>query len=542
MKHTLKLLTALLLAPLATQAAEPSADLLEDRGLPHILYNNDSDDLKFPAYPEYHDALWAPLGSIPLPVIRSLDDYLASRIGPLAKTKTQGLSYCGNFGAPVWELKRDQIAALGDDPLQPILQFWKRDGRKFFFSMRMNDDHHSRANWAHLWDDFRRTHRHWFLKPPTDTEWETQYLPWLEDKTPPAPGEWIAKVKTRPKVLGIGQQPAIWDGLRYDYSKQEVRTHYLELVREACRRYDLDGVELDFMRGPKYFRDGEVDAATMTAFVTEVRAIVDESAKSHGRPIRLVARVPDRIAGALAFGLDVEAWLKKGLLDAVIPGEGNHFDNTKLEEWVELAHRYHTPVYGPFKDLTPPRRGTPESYRAAAATLWEKGADGLYFFNYYNRDKMPLIDELADRAKLASLSKEYQIEALPFNPLTLKPGTPATVQLLICDDPAKAKETSLEVVFKGEGEFEPPKITLNGHPLSEMKSTRGKVVPTRGLIMYPSNEANLKSTSDKADIPVTFVTLSSADLKKTLKRGTNDFSFISPASATLTSLNVRVVP
>ena len=46
---------------------------------------------------------------------------LAPRIGPLAKTKTQGLSYCGNFGVPVWDLKRDDIAALGDDPLQPIL-------------------------------------------------------------------------------------------------------------------------------------------------------------------------------------------------------------------------------------------------------------------------------------------------------------------------------------------------------------------------------------------------------------------------------------
>ena len=523
MKPALTLPLTLLLASLATQAAEPSADMLRDRGLPLVLFNNDSDDLKWPAYPEHHGAVWVPDGKpIPLPVIRSLDDYLAMRIGPLANTKTQGLSYCGNFGLPIWELRRDYIAALGDDPLQPILQFWKRDGRKFFFSVRMNDEHHTIFNWAHLWDNFRRTHRHWFIKPPTEAEWETQFLPWLEDKTKPVPsdkfpfGMW-ADVKIKPEGLRPG--PKLQEnkaGLIYDYSKQEVRTHYLELIREACRRYDLDGLELDFMRSPKFFRDGEVDVATMTAFVTGLRAIVDESAKSRGRTIRLVARVPERIANALAVGLDVEAWFKAGLLDAVIPGEGNAFANTKIEEWVDLAHRYNTPVYAPFKNVSPPRRDTPEAYRAAAATLWEKGADGLYFFNYYNRDKMPLIDELADRAKLASLPKEYQIEALPFNPLTLKPGTPATVQLLICDGPANAKETSLEVVFKGEGEFEPPKITLNGRPLNELKSTRSK--------------SDLTST------------LSSAALKEALKRGTNDFSFISPASVTLTSLSVRVVP
>jgi hypothetical protein len=124
-------------------------DLLASRGLPTILWNNDGDDLAWPAYPEHHaDGLWCAgtPGSrhddpIPLPRINSLADYLAARIGPLAKTKTQGLSYCGNFGVPVWDLRRDQIAALGDDPLQPILQFWKQDGRAFFFSMRMNDSH-----------------------------------------------------------------------------------------------------------------------------------------------------------------------------------------------------------------------------------------------------------------------------------------------------------------------------------------------------------------------------------------------------------------
>jgi hypothetical protein len=524
-KTTLTLLAALLLAPLtalhAAAATTPDSNVaapatpgatLESRGLPLALFNNDGDDLSWPAYPEYHTAgLFMPVGKwSPLPKINSLDDALAPRIGPLAKTKTQGLSYCGNLGMSVWDLKRDHIAALGDDPLQPILQFWKQGGRKFLFSVRMNDLHHA---WVppspQTWNEFRRTHRDLWFKPPTDAEWETQFLPWLN---------------------GNGPKPvfAKESDLLLDYSKPQVREHYLDIVREACRRYDLDGIEFDWLRYPELFRRGEVDAATLTAFVAEARSILDESAKRRGHPLRLVVRVPDSPADARSRGMDVEAWLKKGLLDAVIAGSGITYSANKLEEWVALAHRYQTPVYGSmermyFDKKSFSRFGTPETLRAAAATLWEKGADGLYFFNFYLRDEMPRLDELTDRTRLAQLPKEYFVDAsfggshsnCPL-PLTLKPGTPATVRLVIGDDPATVKATSLEIIFKAEGEFEPPAITLNGQPLNELKTTRGKAEVT--------------------------LTLSSADLKQALKRGTNEFSFTSPASATLTALSVRVEP
>jgi len=79
-----------------------------------------------------------------------------------------------------------------------------------------------------------------------------------------------------------------------------------------------------------------------------------------------------------------------------------------------------------------------------------------------------------------------------------------------------ATETSLEIVFKAEGDFVPPVTTLNGQPLHELKSTRSK-----------------------SDLTLT---LSSDALKQALKPGSNGFSFNSPASVTLTSLSVRVVP
>ncbi|MFM7738694.1 MAG: sialidase family protein, partial [Planctomycetota bacterium] len=176
------------LPPLESHADDAvPGSMLQRRGLPRVLFNNDSDDLKFAAYPETHGALWVPAGElVPRREITSVDDYLSYRIGPLAKTVVTGLSYCGNFGSPVWDVRRDHVAALGEDPLQPILGLWRRDGRRFFFSMRMNDKHHAWFNWPHLWDEFRRTHRHWFLGPPTEAEWTDDFLPWLNDPTKPS--------------------------------------------------------------------------------------------------------------------------------------------------------------------------------------------------------------------------------------------------------------------------------------------------------------------------------------------------------------------
>jgi hypothetical protein len=189
----------------ALHAADAPTDLLGTRGLPRFLYNNDSDDLKWSGYPQHHAALWVPAGeALPLHGVGSPEDYLARRIAPLAKTSVTGLSYCGNFGVPVWELPQERFASLGDDPLKPIAAFWKEDGRTIFFSVRMNDKHHAYFNWAHLWDDFRRTHRHWFLKPPSDAEWKNEFLPWLNDPTKPGPKDMWAKVKTQPEALRAG--------------------------------------------------------------------------------------------------------------------------------------------------------------------------------------------------------------------------------------------------------------------------------------------------------------------------------------------------
>ena len=525
---------------------EQKPGLLESRGLPRILFNNDSDDLKWPAFPEHHGAVWVPAGE-PLPShpLQSLEDYLGLRIGPLAKTPVTGLSYCGNFGSPLWQVRRDHIAGLGEDPLQAILGFWKQDGRRFFFSMRMNDKHHAWFNWAHLWDDFRRIHRHWFLKPPTEEEWQNEYLPWLKDKTKPGPKEMWAKLQT-PQPLALQASPnreRNGEDLLYDYSKAEVRLHYLGVLREACRRYDLDGVELDWLRYPKFFRDGEVNAAVMNEFVREVRAIVDAAARRRGHRVPLVSRLPDSPARAKELGLDVEVWLRAGWLDAVIAGNGFTFSSNGLDQWVTLAHRYAVPVYGVIERMPRgfARYGSPETLRAAAAVLWARGADGLYTFNFYNTAEYPLLGQLADPAQLARLPKEFFIDAcsVPNNatvsppplPLAMQANSSARTELFITDDPAQSRDLRLELAWKGSADLAAPGIRINGVELKELKLSRDKTAFT----------AISASRLEQGEFFLTIAS-NSASLSTLLRRGTNEFSFTSVTGATLTALSVRVVP
>ena len=69
-----------------------------------------------------------------------------------------------------------------------------------------------------------------------------------------------------------------------DYERPEVRELYMKLIEEVCSRYDLDGLELDFLRFWLYFRPGHEQEGTklMTAFVKKARVATQAAAKRLG--------------------------------------------------------------------------------------------------------------------------------------------------------------------------------------------------------------------------------------------------------------------
>ena len=122
-----------------------------------------------------------------------------------------------------------------------------------------------------------------------------------------------------------------------DYGVPEVRQHILKVAREMVERYDIDGLDLDFMRWPVYFKNEEVKANTplMTEFVREIRSILEEGSRKKNRRLLLSVRVPTRIGEGkvinapeyspelecLGIGLDVRRWIKEGLNRYGMPHE-----------------------------------------------------------------------------------------------------------------------------------------------------------------------------------------------------------------------------
>ena len=91
-----------------------------------------------------------------------------------------------------------------------------------------------------------------------------------------------------------------------DYANPEVRDFYMSLIVETLDRYDIDGLELDFMREPYVFSaDKEREGAPiLTGWMREVRKRTTDAAAKRGHPVRLGVRVPSRPEVAVAMGLD----------------------------------------------------------------------------------------------------------------------------------------------------------------------------------------------------------------------------------------------
>lgn len=253
---------------------------------------------------------------------------------------------------PVSEQQRfanvEAFFSNGVDPYAVILAEAKARGREALLSFRMNDDHGT---------DFLRTQ---FLADHPDWRLGTE------------------------QYRGSGAM---------DFARGEVRDYTLELIEEAVRRYDCDGIELDFNRFPNFFKDLETDerVALMNGFVEDVRNLVDQVGLDSNRKLVLAVRVPSNYGRtpptpetARTVGCDVPAWAANGWVDFVTVSE-YLFERGDLPiaEWKRAITS--VPVYGGIECT---RGGgmknlTAGDYQAAAKKLWAEGADGVYLFNFF---------------------------------------------------------------------------------------------------------------------------------------------------------------
>jgi hypothetical protein len=168
-----------------------------------------------------------------------------------------------------------------------------------FWSLRMNDAHDSypmgMRRWTYGLAPFKRDHPQYMMGEPED--WE--------------------------RCAGGPRQA--WSHL--DFDLPQVREHVFALIEEVYQGYDVDGVELDFLRSSPYFReslDGLPVAPEhldlLTELVRRVRQTADAVGRERGRPLLLAVRAPFTADAARFIGLDLERWLSEDLVDILVAG------------------------------------------------------------------------------------------------------------------------------------------------------------------------------------------------------------------------------
>ena len=254
------------------------------------------------------------------------------------------------------------LVDAGTCPLKIVTDFAHEHGMEAFASVRMNDVH----------DSFVEGHL---------SRWKLDHREFL--------------VSTRGLQTAIAEpafpssRVANLYATALDFTHQVVRDRKFEIIEEVCLRYDLDGVELDFIRHPVLFKSifegGTItpeQVSLMTAFIRRVRGRMDEIGKERGRPFLLAVRTPDDLELSLGIGLDLEAWMREGLVDMLILGGGYAHFALPVAKMAEAAHAYGVPLYPCINNPGQLMDGKGVEMTRALATKWYAGgADGIYFWN-----------------------------------------------------------------------------------------------------------------------------------------------------------------
>ena len=182
----------------------------------------------------------------------------------------------------------------------------------------------------------------------------------------------------------------------YDFAKQEVQDHYLVLIRELTERYDCDGIELDWMRFPYHFREGQEEEGRrhLNDFMAHAKAIANAAAKRRGHAVKIAVRIPAALEAAQHLGMDGVTWVREGLADMVILSSVWRPTDTgiPIEQWREaigpVDHEY---LLVAATDLWIQSAGGGalmkddlETQRGFTAAMLHRGADLVYLFNHFN--------------------------------------------------------------------------------------------------------------------------------------------------------------
>ena len=286
-----------------------------------------------------------------------------------------------------------------------------------------------------------------------------------------------------------------------NYMIPEVRLYYFDILEELCTNYDVDGLELDFQRFPKFFPASDLEQGTqvMTDFVRRIRTMLDRIGSQREKKLRLCIRVPETMARCEPAGLDVPAWDAEKLVD-MINVSSFYIHTIELDIEAFQANTSHARIYGEMNYVTyqktpkTRRYTTIEIYRASALNLFHRGVDGLSLFNYdYVPSKHRLamtegLKQITDIDFLRTASKDYAIYP-GFGTFTA--GNEKTFKIVIPDDTKTTKfdRAVMRIETKQNCDDLQINVSLNGTPLEPCQHEGTELFsPVTHNESYPTHE------------------------------------------------------
>ncbi len=454
------------------------------------------------------------------------EELIALRLKQLIGTQVDTISYCTGGGGMFWGHQAkvgevlgefvtekdnqyvkgivsslDALKALGTDPLAVAVDFGHKNGMEVFWSYRMNN----------IEDSFAK---------PYFSRWKREHPAYLLGKAE----DYDNYEYTDPRKW--------WAGL--NFAEPAVRDYVLRIFEDVFTRYDIDGIDMDWFRHPRFFPETTEEKpvtpehiAMMNDFVRKVRALSEEVSVKRGRPLLISCRVPLSVERCLAIGLDVPTWLEEGLVDILVFGGdlGPMAMAPQLQRMVELAHKYHIPAMANIGGSGLQKATgyyTEEAWWGAATNAWNVDVDGIYTFNLFPEEPKEQYKRIGSPETLKGLDKIYAIDpVLPKDfwgfdrsalvvpdrlPIALRPDQAVPFKLPVGEDIAanapagKTVHALLRVRFPAV-QGEELHITLNGKYLGTLAPkvplTEGATPAWFGLAVAP---ANLRVGMNLADV------------------------------------------
>ena len=188
----------------------------------------------------------------------------------------------------------------------------------------------------------------------------------------------------------------------FNYEVQEIRDVFLGYIEEQLLQYDVDGIELDFIReiycfdylhkAPSYL------CSIMNDFMREVHIARNKAETKWGHPVKVSARLPRDLEQAYAYGFDAATWHNEKLVDSITVTAREICDSAMpLAYWKERLPNIsiNAGLESKVCNYHPGRQTTPEMVNGYASQYLTAGAAGIYLFNYYKMSETsPRSDEI----------------------------------------------------------------------------------------------------------------------------------------------------